>query len=310
MSRNQAPRSEQGLQSDALRGALVEALRGKPQRLEEQLCFHSGLPGVRPNLKLAAAFGAEVAQQPGNVLALLERFASVDASVDDPRVFLPIVAAHGFAQRIREQRDEPAAWNALGLLAADERGHVRVGVLDALLALGIRTGGADALLANAEAWRQSDDRELRFGSAALAIETFAHKPVIATLTDPEALLAYLSAVIDDIDAAPRAAERSQGRRRALRSLPKTLAATAAALRAGSRGIEHLRELCARTTHPDLRAMLSQALEALRHPAHGQSAATIEALRKALEASAKPDRHAARVRVPVGQGRGRRSRSVR
>lgn len=302
--------ASEGLRSEALRESLREALGGKPRRLCELLIASSSLPSPRPNLQLAAAFGAEVSALGGPVAKLLATMAAEEAAPDDPRVFLAVVAAHGFTGRIRAERDVEESWLGLAELAADERGPVRIGTLDALVSLGVRQGGADTLVARGRQWLQADSRELRYGSAALVLEALGEQAVLATLSDHDGLLAYVAAVIDEVGNAPRAAERSDGRRRILMSLPRTLAAAAASLRAGARGVEWLREQCTTASHPDLRKAFSQSIEALRTGAYGQRGAVIESLRASLSASAKPVRDPARVRLAPGQGRGRRSRKIR
>src|SRR5688572_15737238 len=106
-------RQEEGLKSDALRSALDSALAGDPRRLEELLARHGSMPSPRPNLKLAQAFGAELARSEGRVAQLLERLGANDAAPDTAEVFLPIAAAHGWAARVREERDVEAAYTAL-----------------------------------------------------------------------------------------------------------------------------------------------------------------------------------------------------
>lgn len=298
----------EGLKSEALLAALKGALAGDSARLEDLLTRHGGMPSPRPNLKLAAAFGVEVGDLPGTLAPLLTRFASDDAAPDTARVFLPIAAAHGFAQRLRAGREVEPSWAALCELAADERGPVRVGTLDALIVLATREGGADTLIERALGWLDADDRELAFGAAALVIEVLGDARVLASVRDHEALLAYLAQAIDKIARAPRAAERSEGRRRALTSLAGTLASVVAQVRAGDRGMHWFESECERADHPDLRAALSQALRKLPSLPQAPTSARIESLRKTLEGSAKPLRDPTRVRP--GTGRGRRSRNTR
>lgn len=297
----------EGLKSEALLAALRQALDGAPAKLEDLLVRHGGLPGPRPNLKLAAAFGVEVAELPGAVLPLLERLASDESRADQAELFLPIAAAHGFAQRLRAGRDERKSWSALQELAADDRGPVRVGTLDALITYAARDGAADVLVAQAAAWLDEDDFELALGATALAVEALGDARVLAVVRDQEALLAYLRATIDRIADAPRARERSDARRRALTSLAATLGSVVAHVRAGDRGVSWFEEECERAKHPDIRAALSEALRRLPTTAQARSA-LVERLRQTLEASAKPLRDPSRVRP--GTGRGRRSRNTR
>jgi hypothetical protein len=298
----------EGLKSEALLVALQAALAGDPKRLEELLARHGGLPGPKPNVKLAAAFGAELASAEGKVAALLTRLGSEDAAPDDARCFLPIAAAHGWTQRLREGRDVEAAWSALEELAADERAPVRVGVLDAIITFALREGGADALIARADQWLETEQRELCFGAAALVIETLGDARVLTAVRDHEALLAYLSRATDKVAAAPRSAERSEGRRRVLTSLANALASVVAVVRGGDRGFHWFEAECERAKHPDVRAALSQALIRLAKIPQAPSASLVDGLRERLQGSAKPLRDPTLVRP--GTGRGRRSRNTR
>ena len=298
----------EGLKSEALRAALQDALNGDPARLSDLLARHGGMPSPRPNLKLAAAFGAELGDLPGALAPLLKRLGDDDAAPDDARVFLPIAAAHGWAHRLRNEREVEPAWAALEQLAADERGPVRVGTLDALIGLSLREGGADALIARALRWLDSDDRELCFGAAALVIEALADPRVLGATRDQEQLLDYLGRAIAKVADSPRSAERSEGRRRVLTSLPGALAATIALVRGGERGLRWFEEECGRAKHPDVRRAFSQALIRLSNIPQAPSGATVDGLRKALSDSAKPLRDPTLVRP--GTGRGRRSRNTR
>ncbi len=62
----------------------------------------------------------------------------------------------------------------------------------------------------------------RFGATALVMEALGEPRVIASFGDPEPVLSYVSAAIATVAEAPRSAERSEGRRRLLLSLPRTL----------------------------------------------------------------------------------------
>jgi hypothetical protein len=298
----------EGLKSDALRAALQGALQGDTARLEALLARHGGMPGPKPNLKLAAAFGIELGALPGSLAPLLSKFGDDDAAPDDPRVFLPIAAAHGWAQRLRAEREVEPAWRALEQLAADERGPVRVGTLDALLAFTLRDGGSDQLVARAIGWLDSNDRELMFGAAALVIEALADPRVVAGIREHEQLLDYLARAIDKVARAARSAERSEGRRRVLTSLPGALALVIALVRSGERGLRWFEEQCGRASHPDVRLAFSQALIRLHKIPQAPAGTIVEGLRQALTVSAKPLRDPTLVRP--GTGRGRRSRNTR
>jgi hypothetical protein len=299
--------SQEGLRDEALRAALTAALGGRSATLEQLLARHGG-QGGRPNLRLAAAFGAEMAALPGVVAPLLERLAGNDAAPDTPEVFLPVAAAYGWAARLGAKHEVGTAWEALALLAGDERAPVRVGTVEALAALATRPRNASALLERAGGWLKLEDREIRFGAAGVVVEVFARRQVLATLSDPGPLLDYLSRAIATVVDAPRAAERSEARRRLLLALPRTLSAVAATFTAGDRGPDWLAEQCREARHPDLRAAFSNAIVSLGDKASGQGALLAQRLRTALEGSAKPPRDPTRRRP--GAARGRTSRPVR
>jgi len=291
-----------------MRAALAAALAGKPGPLEDLLSRHGDGHGARPNLRLAAAFGAEMTALAGNPSRLLERLGANDGAPDTPEVFLPIAAAHGWVGRLRADRDVDSAWAALAVLAGDERTPVRLGTLDALTSFARRARGGDVLLARAADWLELDDREIRFGAAAVAVEVFADRQTLAAIARPEALLDYLSRAIAAVAGAARSAERSDARRRLLLALPRTLGAVAAGLRGGDRGAAWLEEECRSARHPDVREALSKTILLLADKASGQSASLAEGLRAALEGSAKPARDPTRKRP--GAARGRTSRPMR
>lgn len=302
-----------GLKSEALQTALQRALAGQAAELEAQLSRHGALPNP-PNLRLAAAFGVEMSAQsvPG-VVRLLSRLAAEDAPADSPRAFLPIAAAHGWVGRIRAGKDVERAWLELGPLAADERAPVRLGARDALVSLVLHRGGADELVHRATVWMDADDRELRFGAAATVAETLGEGRVLSKLGNFDAMLAYLSRVIEEAANAPRSAERSEARRRVLLALPRTLAAVAASSRGGERGQQWLRAECARADHPQVRDALARALDRLKSPAAGdggtsEAGVSLGTLTTALAGSAKPPRDPSRIRP--GKGRGKRTRRAR
>jgi len=296
-----------GLKSEPLRRALAAALAGKPDDLEIWLCRYGLGAQPRPNFRLAAALAAELCAAPG-APRLLARFAANDAAPDTPEVFLPIAAAYGWTARIGAGHDAHEGWQALGELAGDERAPVRVGTREALMVHALRPGGADDLLAAATDWLQYEDRELRYGATAVAVEVLGDRRVLALVRSPQPLLDYLTAVIDEAAGAPRSAERSDARRRLLLSLPAACGGAVVTLRQGDLGASWLEGECTRARQPDVRGVLSDAILALRHATPGPGAETIQHLRSALEGSAKPPRDPTRRRP--GTGRGRESRRMK
>ncbi len=246
-----------GLKSEPLRRALAAALAGKPNDLETWLCRYGLGAEPRPNLKLATALAAELCAAPG-APRLLARFAANDAAPDTPEVFLPIAAACGWAARIAAGRDQRDGWYALSELAGDERPPVRVGTREALLAHALRPGGGGEMLAAALDWLQLDDRELRYGATAVALEVLSDRRVVAAIGSPQPFLDYLTSVIDEAAAAPRSAERSDARRRLLLALPAACGAAVVAVRGGDRG----RVLARGGMHP--RAPAGCAQRAVEH----------------------------------------------
>jgi hypothetical protein len=309
MSRSLSASTNEGLKSEAMRVALRAALAGEPAALEDLMCRYGGGNDARPNLRLAAAFGAEMAALPGTVGRLLSRLGADDAAPDTSQVFLPIAAAYGWVGRLRAGMEVDQAWPALAELAADERVPVRLGTLDALSSFALREGGGDALVARALGWLDDEDRERCFGTAALVVEVFANRQVLSTLGDLPPLLDYLARAIATVAGASRSAERSDNRRRLLLSLPPTLAMVAVGVGGDERGASWLEVECTQARHPDVREALSTAILWSRaNKAQGQSATVTARLRAALEGSAKPARDPTRKRP--GTDRGKASRRMK
>ncbi|HEY0708092.1 MAG TPA: hypothetical protein VGG33_14910 [Polyangia bacterium] len=294
---------EPGFQNETLKRALQEALAGRPAELERLLARLGAVIASRPNLRLAAAFGAEVADVP-DAAPLLKRLGDEDAAPDTDRAFLPIAAAHGWAARVRAGRDVNRGWAALAGLAADERAAVRVGTLDALVGLARVDGGAATLIARATGWLDDSDREVRFGTAAVVSDVLSDARVFASIKDPAPLLAYLDRAIAEIADAPRSAERSDGRRRLLLGLSGVLRLVAKSNLPETR--TWFEATCENADHPDVRKVLSDTIVKLATGPEASSKA--EELRKTLEESAKPLRDPTRLRA--GTGRGKASRRTR
>lgn len=294
-----------------MRAALEAALAGRSGPLEELFARHGGGHDRPPNLRLAAAFGAEVATASGDVAPLLQLLGGEDAAPDTARVFFPVAAAFGWVARLREGRDVGQAWDALAELAADERTPVRLGTRQALASLAAERRGAESLLREALGWLEAEgsrERERQFGAAAVVVEVLGDRQTLAAAGAAGPVLAFLEAAMGKVASAARAAERSDARRRLLLGLPRTLATVALHYAAGEVGPAWLEGVCAATRHPDLRDALSTAIVRLGAKGKGEGSAMSERLRRALEGSAKPPRDPTRIRP--GAGRGRSSRRVR
>jgi hypothetical protein len=298
--------AKQGLTSEPLRAALRNALAGEAETLEQLFVRYGGGPDPRPNLKLAAAFGDEMEAHEdvrrGASARLLARLAAEDAAPDTPPVFLPMAAAFGWVGRLRGRHDEALAWDALRELAGDERAPVRLATHAALRDYAHVGSRAGELVARAGDWFEAEDREVRFGAAAVVVEVLSERQALACVPDLGGVFDYLSRAIADAADAPRSAERSDGRRRLLAALPRAIAAVVAA--GGEEGLTWLERECADAQQPGVRAMLSDAVVRVLE----LGAVVGQRARAALEASAKPLRDPTRVRP--GAGRGRATRRMR
>jgi hypothetical protein len=294
----------EGLKSEALREALRAALAGRPAALESLFARYGGGPDARPNLRLAAAFGDEMAGDVDTRAAtrLCARLAAEDAAPDTPQVFLPMAAAHGYVGLARARREPELCWAALRDLAGDERAPVRAATHAALRAHALLGGGAAELVARAGEWLDAGDRETRYDAAALVVAILAEHQVVAGTRVFAAALAYLERAIAEAADAPRSAERSDGRRRLLAALPAALGTAVAA--GGEEGAAWLEARCAEARRTDVRAALSDAVIRVQaaSPVVGQR------VRQALAGSAKPPRDPTRIRK--GAGRGKASRHTR
>src|SRR5882672_902481 len=183
-----------GLRSEPLRAALRDALAGRPRALEDHLARYGGGPDPRPNLKLAAAFGDEMAAWDGPAAPLLAHLGADDAAPDTPPVFLPMAAAFGWVGRLRAGRDVAPAWDALLALAGDERLPVRQATQAALHAFALVRDGARALVAHAGDWLDAEDREVRWDAAAVVVDVLGERQALAA-AGLQHVLSYLSRVI-------------------------------------------------------------------------------------------------------------------
>lgn len=300
--------ADDGLKNEAFREALAEALVGSSARLESLLARYGGLPSAKPNMRLAAAFGAEVANVSRPVAKLLHRLSANEALEDTAEAYLPVAAAHAWAALIRAGKDVENAWSELADIASDERKPVMLGVHDALLQLAVREGGADTLVQRADEWLQIEEREIRYGAIGAAIEVLGDPNVLSGCTDHPALFGFLSRVLDEMADAPRSASRSTLRRRVMTALPRTLAGVITTFDGGDEAPTWFRGECARAQDEDMRLVLSDTIVRLRQSPTGQRGSVADGLRAELEASAKPLRHAARVRP--GTNRGKHTRKIR
>jgi hypothetical protein len=300
-----------GPKVEPLREAVHAALGGRTFALEDLFRRHGGGPDPRPNIKLAAAFGDEMAALEGDgsaaPLRLLSRLGGDDAAPDTFEVFLPMAAAHGWTGRLRTRRDVEPAWAALRDLAGDERAPVRVATLAALRAYALRSEGATELVTRASSWLEADDddrdgREIVYGATAVVLEVLRERQPLANVRPLSSAFEFLERAIAAAADAPRSAERSDGRRRLLAALPATLATVAAV--GSDAGVEWIDRACAAARQPHVRAALSGAVVRMQ----AANAVVGQRVRQSLESSAKPPRDPTRRRK--GAGRGKASRETK
>lgn len=279
------------IRNEDLRRALDDAAQRKPSRLGDLLARNSGLPGPRPNVAFAEVVGIAIAERPlREADAILAPLAAEDAAPDTSLAFLPIVAAYGYTALIRAKKNERGAWLALAELAADERTPVRVATSQALAQLATRDPrGGDVLVGAMRAWFELEDREIRWGSLATALDALVERDALTTVRDREALLALASDWIAQLADAPRAAERSDARRRSFASFAVAAAAFVRDIHGTVDGATWLEMECARAYHPDVRRSFETAIERLKKRGASERAYVLEALTKALASSAKPPR---------------------
>ena len=298
--------SNEGLGSAELKQKLTIAIAGRPAELAFWLTRFGSMPSTRPNLGLASGFGAEIAAHGDRALRVLAYLGANIASPDTAEVFLPIAAAYGYTALIRRKVSVRAAWEAVFGLAADERTPVQLAMITALTDLAASTT-PDALIAEVDAWIGHEDRDERWSALMVAVSVLSERHVMEAITDRAGWLDRLSRILTDIGDAPRAAERSEGRRRLLAALAPAIALVAASFRASPNGVEWLEAECARATQVDVRNALSAAIDQLRKRGSSEKVEVLEALRAALASSAKPDRHAARRKEGTNRGKKEQTR---
>jgi hypothetical protein len=302
-----AREAAEGLGSEQLRRMLAQAMRGDTKELAFWMSRFGGQPGPRWSETLASGFGAESAAHGDKALGVLKLFAEHVAAPDTSEVFLPMAAAHGYAHLLMREKCVRASWAALFELAADERAPVRMSTGAALIELASKKG-SDALVIEAEGWLANEDRERRWGSLSVACDVLAERRALDSLKDRTRWLALLAAIMFDVADAPRAAERSDARRRVLAALPAPIATAAQSFRGEPSGIAWLDDQCRNAKQVDVRSALNQALIKLKKRGASEKTETLQHLNAALASSAKPPRDPARIRAGLtGRGKKRRAR---
>lgn len=278
------------LKSEQLRAALDRYLSSGDLLVFSLLTRHGGLPGPRPNHDLASAFAGELVTRRGDAERVIKVLLDGDSDTvraSLPTVFLPVVAAHALAARVAAGVDVARSVSLLSDLASDVRKVVRDGVVAALVNASARI----------DLFAYPPLQE-GFLAKSVLLEALATREVLDRVADPEALVALLDAAATDIVDAPRAAERSQGRRRLLEVLGEKIPIFFRFPEVQS----WLVEVC-RGDSPELRAALEIALTALQK--RGISNTELDPVRASLDGSAPPRRDPLTYKGPT-RGRGRKA----
>ena len=273
------------------------ALRKVFDPLMRLLRRHSGLPGPRPNLPVATAVAARIAEHGETANALVADLCNTDDRVrpGGPDDFFPICGAMAHAARFRLGIAPDRALDALRQLAEDRRHLVRGGVIAALRQMACdKDDQADRVVRALAAWMDG------YLPAAVAIETIAHRSVLDRIHAAEAdTVMRLEEGFFLAENAPRADERSQGYRELVGALSN--APVAIMSRFGDRTAAWL-EGRAKTKVPELRRAIEAVSAKARDAGHGS--ARVAEIEAALSASA-PERRDPLTYVGTTRQRGRK-----
>lgn len=265
------------LRNPAVANALERALAGGgDDELKQLLCRFSGLPGPRPNWSLAWAVGSVLAGAGSRADHVLRSLTASASSERGTREFLPIVAACTWATKLAARGDPDPALRALRGLAEDTRHLVRDSVVAALADAGATLG--DELVDRLASW-MSD-----YLPACVALEAIARRGWLDAVAAPANVVSRLDEAFSLAEGAPRAAQRSQGYRALVSTLP---AVVSAVMNRFPDAVVRWLEEKASTDHVELREALAQIARRSREAGHGAGA--LRGFADALDASAPPRR---------------------
>lgn len=281
----------------ALEQSIACALKGEDKTLFTILVRSSGLPGVRPNAAMMVQFAKACAGHGAAADALAVRMATLDANEAPGATeleFLPMCGVAAIGQRAADDaKARPRLVRVLHDAAEDLRFRVRDAVPDALARIGERAG--DELVAELGAWMDG------YFQAAAVLRALAHPAWLATVRQPEPVLALLEAAFVLARDAESAVTRYPGHK----ALVEALAATPGALatRLGVPVFDML-ERWSSVKDPVLREVVLKNVLGSRLA--GRHASEVLRVKKALEASA-PVRRDPNTYVGPTRGRGKKKR---
>jgi hypothetical protein len=280
--------------------AIAKACTGDRALLRLYIARRCGLPGERPNLKLAEQIARELLSRgkPGEdalkQLRTLNQSEAPGGSVDE---FLPIVGvlALGIQATSAKSASEASGYlDQLQPFAEDTRNHLRESVATAVVQVLLAQG--DELVESLAAWTDG------YLQAHVAVSAVADPGFLRSSKEPNAILTRLHEAFCLLKGAPRAHERSQGYRTLVRTLSKVPAQIGKRFPAET--LHWLVEHCD-TVVPELREALTENVAALRKA--GLRKGDVEEVQKALDETAPPRRDP---RTYVGPTRSRGAKAER
>ncbi|WP_437280600.1 hypothetical protein WME90_08575 [Sorangium sp. So ce375] len=259
-------------------------------------------PLPRVNMDLARAVGAAIADRGAPAERLVRALCSTteEYALIVAAQALASLAVQGAARASGAGRAPRAGGGRGGFdplegleeLAEDPRRVVRDGVVAALRAVIAARG--DALVGELSSWTDG------YLQAYVALEALAERTLLAGLSAGAELVARLEEAFVLSDRSARADERLQGLRLLRQGMPAQIAAFAGRFPEVVRWLEEK----TRAERPESRAVVSEAIAALRKASF--SIAEVDRLSAALSATAPPARDAAR----IVQGTRKRSKGRR
>ena len=279
------------LRNAAIASALEQALvRAKHDELGALLVRAGGLPGPRPNWRLAWAFAHSVAAAHGRADALVADLVAMDSRRAPPRSaleFLPVVGVFCVAARALVAPSLGPELDRLASMAEDPRHLVREAVVLALVELASER--SEELVPLLGAWMAA------YLPAAVALTALSARPWLDRIASAGSLIARLDEAFSLAENAGRADRRSQGYRALVDALSP--AVTKIMERFSGPTLAWL-ETHVATEDVPLRQALHEIID------HAPSRSQLESVRAGLDANDPPRRDP---RTYVGPTRRRGSR---
>lgn len=263
------------VRNDKIVKLLDDVLDGAdPRALFDALVRLSGMPGPKPNLELARAVGARIAQRGGDGLAL------TDELLDARHPYLVRVGLQALASRASDPKDPSGALKKLHDAADEGEKAARDAVVESLVDVIAARG--DGVLPKLASFTDG------FLHAFVALEALTTRKALDAVKDGAAATARLDEAFTLADLSSRADERAQGVRLLRESLPNHVARLAARFPEARAWLEEKFTI----ERPESRDVIGLALVALRKL--GLAEADAERLTAAFEQHSPVRRDAARV----------------